>query len=94
MTTCKFGKGFIAGVVTALLILALAVVIFIKHGGKNEIEEKQAEIEQLQNEYRNRDAVDFINDIPAVRASADGQAGEFNRKLERILQRFGSGKTD
>jgi hypothetical protein len=91
-----FAIGLIIGFVTAA---AIACVIFgtlhFRNRDKELIEyaEKQIEIELLREDYGNRDAVNFLDDIPDVRRAADGAAGDFIRKRDEALERFRSGLT-
>ncbi|GHU12564.1 hypothetical protein FACS1894161_1050 [Spirochaetia bacterium] len=52
-----------------------------------EYAEKQVEIQQLREDYGNRDPVEFL-DVPGVRDTADNAADEFRRKRDEALQRF------
>ena len=82
---------YIAGFVTAAIIFGIvAGFMYARNKDKELVEyaEKQIEIEALRENYGNRDPIEFLDDIPAVRGAADGAAAEFDRKLHEILQRF------
>jgi len=88
-----FGKGFIAGFVLAAIIFSFAVgMIFNRQKNKELIEyaERQIEIQELREDYLNRDFVEFLETLPDVRTAADGAAAEFERKRDEILERFRS----
>jgi hypothetical protein len=93
----KYWQGVITG---ALVVLVVFGVIFtLKYFNKRDKEileyaEKQMEIETLREDYRNRDPVEFIDDIPDVRRAADGAAADFERKRDEALQRFRSRNVD
>jgi len=92
-----FGKGFIAGVVLAVIIFG--VIFTLMYFNKRDKElvdyaEKQMEIEALQEDYSNRDPAEFIDTMPGVRRAADGAAAEFQRKRDEAVQRFRSRNAD
>jgi len=92
-----FGKGFIAGVVLAVIIFG--VIFTLMYFNKRDKElvdyaEKQMEIEALHEDYSNRDPAEFLDTVPGVRRAADGAAAEFERKRDEALQRFRSKRTD
>jgi len=87
-----FGKGFVFGLLAAILIFGfIAGVMYFNNKNKELIDyaEKQIEIEELREDYSNRDPVEFL-EIPDVRRAADGAAAEFERKRDEALQRFRS----
>jgi len=96
-----FGKGVIAGFVLAVIIFGVifTLMYFNKrertYGTKEIIEyaKKEMEIEELREDYGNRDPVEFL-EVPDVRGAADGAAAEFERKRDEALQRFRSRNTD
>ena len=91
-----FAKGIIAGFVLAVIIFGLIIAVhFANKRDKELIEyaEKQMEIEELREDYGNRDPVEFL-EIPDVRRAADGAAAEFERKRDEALQRFRSKPVD
>ena len=90
------GKGFIAGFLIAAIIFGLAAFLMNRHYKEKELvryEEMQIEIQELREDYINRDPDEFF-EIPGVRRAADGAADEFDRKLDEILQRFRNRLTD
>ena len=96
-----FWQGVIIGFACALIILGMVLIFFLNkreaaYGSKELLEyaEKQVEIEKLREDYRNRDPVEFLDDIPGVRGAADGATVEFERKRDEILQRFRSRLVD
>jgi len=102
-----FAKGIIAGVVGTSIIFAVIIAFHFlnkrerTYGTKELLEyaEKQIEIEAVREDgflqnLRNRDPVEFLDDIPGVRRAADGATAEFERKRDEALQRFRSRITD
>jgi len=91
-----FGKGFIAGVIATVIIFSFVIWIVISNYKNKELidyAEKQIEIEELREDYSNRDPDEFL-EIPNVRRAADGAAAEFERKRDEILHRFRSRAAD
>jgi len=83
--------GYIAGFVTAAILFGIVTgFIYARNRDKELVEyaEKQIEIEALREDYGNRDPLEFLDAVPGVRGAADGAAGDFDRKLNEILQRF------
>jgi len=102
MKKCKciltdFAYGLIIGFVTAVIIfMTIFGLVYVGKKNKelsNYVELQQA-IEELREDYINRDASEFLDTIPGVRTAADGARDEFERKLDEILQRFRGGLTD
>ena len=86
----KYALGFFVGVIFALLIIGtVSALRFFNKRDKELIEyaKNQMEIEALQEEYRNRDPVEFL-EIPDVRRAADGATAEFERKRDEAVYRF------
>jgi hypothetical protein len=85
-----FGKGFIAGFILSAIIFGF-VAGFMAYRAKVkeviEYAEKQIEIQELREDYINRDPVEFL-EVPGVRRAVDGAATDFDRNLDEILQRF------
>jgi hypothetical protein len=95
-TVKTFLMGFIAGLVSAVLVFALiAGLRYLNKRDKELIEyaERQMEIEEMREDIINRPVDDFL-EIPGVRQSADGAAAEFDRKRDEAVQRFRSRYTD
>ena len=89
-----FAKGIIAGFVLSVIIFGVIIAFHFlnkRDRGLLEYAEKQMEIEAVREDYRNRDPVEFLDDIPGVRRATDGAAAEFERKRDEALQRFRSG---
>jgi len=92
-----FGKGFIAGVVLAVIIFGVIFTLMYFNKRDKELVDyakKQMEIEALHEDYSNRDPAEFLDTVPGVRRAADGAAAEFERKRDEALQRFRSKRTD
>ena len=91
-----FGKGFIAGFALAAIIFGLAVGFMLHRSKIKEIveyAERQQVIENLREDYSNRDPVEFL-EVPGVRGAADNAAVEFERRRDEALQRFRNRLTD
>ena len=89
----EFGKGFIAGVVLAVVVFGVIFALMYFNKRDKEIveyAEKQMEIEALREDVNNRDPSEFVDTMPDVRRAADGAAAEFERKRDEALQRFRS----
>ena len=86
-----FWKGIIAGVI-ALAIIFGVVLFFVVTNTKTKetirYVEIQQQLEELREDYSNRDPVEFIDSVPGVRGSVDDAIGEFDRKRDEALQRF------
>jgi len=92
-----FWKGVIAGAIASAIIFGVVLFFVISNVKEKEIiryVEIQREIEALQEDYSNRDPVEFLDSIPGVRESADGAYGDFERKRDEALQRFRGGLAD
>jgi hypothetical protein len=86
-----FAKGIITGFISAVVIFSVIYALwFFQKRDKELIKyvEKQIEIETLREDYRNRDPVEFLDDIPGVRRAADRATAEFDRKRDEALQRI------
>jgi hypothetical protein len=86
-----FLKGAItgAGLMLALVLILSAFRFFNERDRKiYEAMELQHEIEELQQDYSNRDAADFLDD-PGVRGAADSARDDYYRRIDEILQRYG-----
>jgi len=96
-----FAYGLVIGFLTAVIIF-MTIFGLVYIGNKNrekanyvrEYSELQQVIEELREDYINRDASEFLDAIPGVRTAADGARDEFERKLDEILQRFRSRLAD
>jgi len=91
-----FGKGVIAGFVLAVIIFGVIFTLMYFNKRDKELVDyakKQIEIEELREDYGNRDPVEFL-EIPDVRRAADGAAAEFERKRDEAVQRFRSRPVD
>jgi hypothetical protein len=89
-------KGVVLGVSLTLGIL-LMVLLFRFFNERNrkiyEMMEAQNEIQEMREDVINRDAAEFL-DEPGVRGAADRARDEYYRKLDEILQRYGSERSD
>jgi hypothetical protein len=86
-----FAKGIITGFISAVIIFGVIYALwFFQKRDKELIKyvEKQIEIEAVREDYRNRDPVEFIDDIPGVRRAVDNATAEFDRKRDEALQRI------
>jgi len=86
-----FFKGIITGATASVIIFSVIFALWFFHKRNRELieyVEKQIEIEAVREDYRNRDPVEFLDDIPGVRRAADGAAAEFDRKRDEALQRI------
>jgi len=86
-----FWQGVIVGCIATTIIFSFVFWIVIsKYKNKEILEyaEKQIEIEVLREDYRNRDPIEFLDDIPGVRRAADRATAEFDRKRDEALQRI------
>jgi len=86
-----FVKGIIAGFISAVIIFSVIYALwFFQRRDKELIKyvEKQIEIETLREDYRKRDPVEFIDDIPGVRRAVDNATAEFDRKRDEAIQRI------
>ena len=96
---CKltdFGKGVIAGFITAVIIAGVVGGLVYFHNRDKEINEyaqRQMQIEEMREDIINSDTADFLEN-PDVRRAADGAAAEFDRKRDEILERFRSRQFD
>jgi hypothetical protein len=86
-----FTKGIITGFLGAVIIFIIIFAFkFFQKRDKEILEyaEKQIVLQELREDYRNRDPDEFLDDIPGVRRAADGAAAEFDRKRDEALQRI------
>ena len=91
-----FGKGMIAGFLVAAIVFGVVVgLVAHRQKGKEIVEyaERQTIIEQLREDYGNRDPYEFLED-PGVRGAADGAAADFERRRDEALLRFRNRLTD
>jgi hypothetical protein len=88
----SFWKGVItgAGVMLVLVLIITAFRFFNERDRKiYEAMELQNEIQELREDYGNRDPIEFL-DVPGVRGAAGNARDEYYRRLNEILQRYGS----
>ena len=86
-----FAKGIITGFISAVIIFSVIYALwFFQKRDKELIKyvEKQIEIEAVREDYRNRDPVEFIDDIPGVRRAVDNATAEFDRRRDEAIQRL------
>ncbi|GHV06121.1 hypothetical protein FACS189485_14140 [Spirochaetia bacterium] len=87
----SFIKGIItgAGIMLALMLVIAAFRFFHERDKKiYEYAEKQNEMQEMREDYRNRDPYEFLDEVPGVRGAADNAAEEFNRKRDEAIQRI------
>jgi hypothetical protein len=91
-----FVKGIITGFIGAVIIFGVVYALWFFHKRERTFSpkelikyvEKQIEIEAVREDYRNRDPVEYLDDIPGVRRAADRATAEFDRKRDEALQRI------
>ena len=86
-----FAKGIITGILCSVIVFCIFYAFrFFQKRDKELIKyvEKQIEIEAMREDYRNRDPVEFLDDIPGVRRAADRATAEFDRKRDEAIQRI------
>jgi hypothetical protein len=91
-----FAKGIIAGVVGSAIVFGIFLAFsFFQKRDKELFEyvEKQQAIENLREDYVNRDPDEFL-ELPGVRGAVDGATVEFLRKRDKAVQRLRSGHPD
>ncbi|MCL2444415.1 MAG: hypothetical protein FWD13_13270 [Treponema sp.] len=96
MKKCKciltdFAYGLVIGFLTAVIIfMTIFGLVYVGNKNREKLDyvELQQVIEELREDYINRDASEFLDTIPGVRTAADGARDEFERKLDEILLRF------
>jgi hypothetical protein len=92
----RFILGMISGIALMLvLFVAVAVLISSREREKEatRYEEMMDEVRELEEVYRGADD-DVLLDMPGVRGAADGARDGFYRRLDEILQRYGSESSD
>ena len=85
-----FAKGIIIGFCIGIIIVGIVAGLINRHRKDKELIEyakKQEAIEELREDYINRDPAEFL-EIPGVRGAADNAADDFERKRDEILHRF------
>jgi hypothetical protein len=91
-----FWKGFITGA-SLMLVLVLMISAFQFFNERDrkiyEAMELQNEIQELREDYGNRDPMEFLDD-PGVRGAADNAKDEYYRRLDDILLRYGVEQSD
>jgi len=93
----KFIKGMITGALLVLVVFGVFCALDFFNKRDKEIldyAEKQFEIEEMREDYRNRSPDEFIDDIPGVRRSAERAAAEFERKRDEAVHRLRSRNAD
>ncbi|GHT53021.1 hypothetical protein FACS189479_02100 [Spirochaetia bacterium] len=86
-----FFKGIIAGAAVSVIMFSIIFAIgFINRRDKEMLKyvETQNEIQQLREDYGNRDPYEFLDDVPGVRGAADNAADDFRRKRDEAIQRI------
>ena len=85
-----FMKGLITGAAVCLFLFGVIFALWFYHRrdrGLIEYAERQFELQELREDYINRDPAEFL-EIPGVRGAADNAADNFERKRDEILHRF------
>jgi hypothetical protein len=85
-----FSKGIITGVICSVVIFGFIMAIQFLHKRDKELieyAERQIEIQEMFEDYGNRDPVEFL-ELPGVGGAVDGAAAEFIRKRDEALQRL------
>ncbi|GHV93334.1 hypothetical protein AGMMS50268_38370 [Spirochaetia bacterium] len=88
----SFWKGVIAGAAVMLVLVMVIVGFRFFHERDRKIYEameKQHEIQEMREDYGNRDPYEFL-DTPGVRGAADNSVEQFQRQRDEILQRRGN----
>jgi hypothetical protein len=91
-----FAKGIITGVLCTVTVFGIIYVFsFFQKRDKELIKyvEKQQAIENLREDYVNRDPDEFL-ELPGIRGAVDGATVEFLRKRDKAVQRLRSGHPD
>jgi len=91
-----FAKGIITGILCSVMVFGIFYALwFFQKRDKELFEyvEKQQAIENLREDYANRDPDEFL-ELPGVRGAVDGATVEFLRKRDKALQRLRSGQSD
>ncbi|GHV96500.1 hypothetical protein AGMMS50293_28200 [Spirochaetia bacterium] len=86
-----FTKGIIAGAAASVIVFGIIFAIgFFNRRDKELMEyvETQNEIQQLREDYGNRDPYEFLDEVPGVRGAADNAADDFRRKRDEAVQRI------
>jgi hypothetical protein len=81
---------------TVVLVLLVLVFRFFHERDKELMKyvETQNEIQMLQEDYTDRDPLEFLDDIPGARRAADDADAEFRRKRDEAVQRIRGGYAD
>ena len=85
-----FGKGFIAGFLISVIIFGILAGLMYRHRKDRELieyAERQIEIQELREDYVNRDPLEFLEDH-GVRGAANDAIDEFQRRMDEALHRF------
>jgi len=91
-----FAKGIITGILCSVIVFGIFYAFrFFQKRDKEILEyvEKQQAIENLREDYVNRDPDEFL-ELPGVRGAVDGATVEFLRKRDKAVQRLRSGQSD
>jgi hypothetical protein len=80
-----------------LVIVGVFVGLYFSYQRDKKIFENlevQNELQILQEEYSNRSADEFLDDNSGVRAAADANINEFDRKRDEAMERIRSRRID
>ena len=92
-----FARGMIIGFCVGIIVVGLTAGLLNRHRKDKELLEyakKQEAIENLREDYVNRDPYEFFDSVPGVRGAADGATADFERRRDEAVQRFRSGLAD
>jgi len=91
-----FGKGFIVGLLTAVIVCGIIAGFIYSHNKNKELAEyveKQIEIQEMREDISSH-SIDELLEIPGVRRASDSAAAEYERKRDEIMERFRGRITD
>ena len=86
-----FWKGLIIGAIASAVLFGVILFFVVTNTKTKETiryVEIQQQLEELREDYSNRDPVDFFDTVPGVRGAADGAIDDFEQRKNEILQRF------
>lgn len=93
----EFATWLIIGFFAAVIIFCIVCGIYFNRVKEKELIEyaqRQQVIEELREDYVNRDPYEFIETLPGVSGAVDGAAADFLRKRDEALQRLRGGFAD
>jgi hypothetical protein len=93
----SFAKGFLSGAISMLaLALVVGSLVFFHRRDKKLFEamEVQIETQKIIDDVSGRNPQRFVDELPGVRAAADGGVECFNRKRDEAVERIRGGRVD